>query len=63
MAIVLALTFLFDNLRENRSVPLTKEPGIAYFKNSCGTPVSAALAGPFRRRVKQELGCERKDGW
>ena len=36
-AIVLALViFLFDSLREKRSVPLTKESGIACFKNCCG---------------------------
>ena len=38
--VVLAIViFLFDNLREKRSVPLTKEPGIACFKNSFGTTV------------------------
>ena len=39
-AIVLtAVVFLFDSLREKRSVPLTKQSGIACFKNSCSTPV------------------------
>ena len=31
--------FLFDNLREKRSVPLSKQSGIICFKNSCSTPV------------------------
>ena len=36
MVIVVAVViFLFDNLREKRSVPLT----ITCFKNSCGIPV------------------------
>ena len=30
--------FLFDSLREKKSVPLTKESSIACFKNSYGTP-------------------------
>ena len=38
--VVLAVViFLFDNQREKRSVPLTKQSGIACFKNSCGIPV------------------------
>lgn len=41
MAIVLlaVLIFLLDNLREMRSVPLTKYAGTAHFKCSCGTTV------------------------
>ena len=37
--IVLAVVifFLFDNLREKRSVSLTEELHIMYFKNPCGT--------------------------
>ena len=31
--------FLFDNLREKRSVPLTQYSGSVFFKNSCGTEV------------------------
>ena len=51
MAIVmlaLVIFFLFDNLREKRSVPLTKQSGTAYFTNSYG-----ALAG-----VTQWIECQ-----
>lgn len=30
--------FLFDNLKVERSVPLTKKSGLAYFLKSCGAP-------------------------
>ena len=41
MAIVVldVVILLFDNLREKKSVPLTKLSGITCFKDSCGTPV------------------------
>ena len=37
--VLAAVISVFDNLREKRSVSLTKESGTACFKNSCGTPV------------------------
>ena len=39
VVVLAVVTFLFNNLRDKRSVPLTKESGIACFKNSCSTPV------------------------
>ena len=48
MAIV--LFFLFDNLRERRSVPLTRKPGIARIKNSCGTPLKITARGESSSR-------------
>ena len=38
--VVLAVViFIFDSLREKRSVPLTKQAGVACLKNSCSTLV------------------------
>ena len=44
MAIVVlaVVIFLFDNIREKRSVTLTKWSDIACFKNSCGIPLKIA---------------------
>ena len=39
IVVLVIVTFQFDNLREKRSVPLTKESGIACLKNSCGALV------------------------
>ena len=37
--------FLFDSLREKRSVPLAEESGIAWFQNSCGVLVENRRSG------------------
>ena len=37
ITVLAAVIFLFDKLREKRSVPLTKQPGSVCFKNPCGT--------------------------
>ena len=47
--------FLFDNLREKRSVPLTIQSGIGCFKNSCGTPFENPWAIPFGSGVQQAI--------
>ena len=39
VVVLAVVTYLFDSLRENRSVPLIKKAGVAGFKNSCGAPV------------------------
>ena len=39
--------FFFDNLRENRSVPLTKQSGISHFKNSCSTLIENCCSLPM----------------
>ena len=46
MAIVVlaVVIFLFDNLREKRSVPLTKQSGIACFQSSCSVPVETCCS-------------------
>ena len=46
MAIVVlavVIFFLFDNLRETRSVPLTESSDAACFKNSCGAAVCCGI--------------------
>ena len=42
------VTFLFDNLREKRSVPLTKYLGIACFKNTYGRGEDGSELGGSR---------------
>ena len=37
---------LLDNLREKRSAPLTKQSGIACFKNPCSAPVGIRRSRP-----------------
>ena len=43
--VLVVVILLFDSLREKRSVPLTKQSGIARFKNSCSTPVGNRWPG------------------
>ena len=46
--VVLAVViFLLDNLEEKRSLPLTKQSGVAYFKSSC----SIAVENPLTREM------------
>ena len=42
IGVLAVIIFLFDILREERSVPLTKYSGV---KNSCSTGVESALCG------------------
>ena len=44
--------FSFDNLREKKSVPLTKEAGTACSKNPCSTPAANRCPGLQYRKTK-----------
>ena len=43
--LAVVIFFLFDNLREKRSVSLTKHSGIACFKTPCSTLVCCETQG------------------
>ena len=47
--VLAVVIFLFDNLREKRSVLLTKSSRIACFKNSCSTPVEKSYLKSERK--------------
>ena len=51
IAVLAVVIVLLDNLGEKRSVPLTEQPGIACFKNSCGTGVENHCPGCLRHLV------------
>ena len=58
MAIVLAVVmFLFDNLREKRSVLLSEQSGIANFKNYCGTPLENCYLRERKIKRTTEMCC------
>ena len=51
-----AVSFLFDNLREKRSVPLTKQSDIACFKSSCGSQVENRCSRRINFVIRRKVG-------
>ena len=47
VVVVAIVIFLVENLREKRSVALTKWSGVACFKNSCSTPVENCCSAVY----------------
>ena len=61
--LIVIIFFKFDNLREKKSMPLTKQSGIAHFKTSCPTPVENCCPRlKWCQMLVLECGCWQKYG-
>lgn len=60
IVLAVAICFLFDNMKEKRSVPLSKLSGIACFKNCCGTVVKNCCSKWWLEDIGFVWGRERK---